>query len=75
MASDSKFALALWIDIVIVKKAIACAPFDLIYGIRAKMPKNNLSGIYKFIQHYDDEIIDEMQVRIEDILQLGETKR
>ena len=32
-AWDSKFQLAIWVDRVIVKKAIGIAPFDIVYGI------------------------------------------
>lgn len=41
-ARDSKMKLAVWVDKVIVKKAIGCAPFDLVYGIQARLPQNNL---------------------------------
>lgn len=74
-AWDSKFPLALWANRVIVKKAIGCAPFDLICGTQARILQNNLGGMYKFIQKYDDEIVHEMQVRMDDILQLEQTKR
>ena len=67
--------LALWVDRVIVKKAIGYAPFDLIYGIQERLPQNNLSEMYKFIQAYEEDIIDEIQIRMDDILQLDETRR
>ena len=42
-AWDSKFPLALWAaDRVTMKKAIGGAPFDLVYGIQARLPQNNL---------------------------------
>ena len=41
-AQDSKLLLALWADRVSIKKAIGCAPFDLVYGIQARLPQNNL---------------------------------
>ena len=31
--------------------------------------------MYKFVQLYEDDIIDEMQLRMDDILQLEETRR
>lgn len=58
-----------------VKKEIGCAPFDLVYGIHARMPQNNLLEMYKFVQLYDDDIDDEMQLRIEDLIRLDETRR
>ena len=37
-AWDSKLALTIWVDRVIVKKAIGVAPFDLVYDIHARLP-------------------------------------
>ena len=67
--------LALCADRVTVKKAIGCAPFDLVYGIQARLPQNNLKEMYKFIQLYESDIVDDMQLRMDDILQLEETRR
>jgi transposase InsO family protein len=36
-AWDSKLPLAIWADRVTIKKEIGCAPFDLVYGIHAKL--------------------------------------
>ena len=52
--------LALWAGRVTIKKAIGCAPFDLVYGIQASIPLNNLKEMYKFVQIYEDDVIDEM---------------
>ena len=68
-AWDSKLPLALWADRVTVKKAIGCAPFDLVYGIQARLPQNNLKEMYKFIQVYEEDIVDDMQMRMDDIIQ------
>ena len=57
---DSKLPLALWVDRVTVEKAIGCAPFDLVYGIHTRFPKNNLKEMYKFVQIYKDDVINEM---------------
>ena len=46
-AWDSKLPLALWEDRVTVNKSIRCAPFDLVYGIQAKLPQSKLSDMYK----------------------------
>ena len=48
-ACDSKLQLAIWADRVIVKKAIGVAPFDIVYGIQARMAQNNLVGLYNYI--------------------------
>ena len=37
-AWNSKLPLALWANKVTMKKAIGCAPFDLVYGIQARLP-------------------------------------
>ena len=59
-AWDSKLPLAVWADRVNVNKAIGVAPFDIIYGIHARLPQNNLMNFYKFVQKYDDDITDDM---------------
>ena len=69
-AWDSRLPLALWADRVTMKKAIGCTPFDLVYGIQARLPQNNLKEMYKFVQLYEDDIIDEMHLRMDDILQV-----
>lgn len=56
-----------------MKKAIGCASFDLVYGISTRFPHNNLMEMYKFVQIYDDEIDDEMQLRMEALIELDET--
>ena len=59
-AWDSKLQFPIWADRVTVKKAIGLSPFDLVYGIQARMPQNNMVGLYNVIQVYDDEIVDDM---------------
>ncbi|XP_059066337.1 uncharacterized protein LOC131857656 [Cryptomeria japonica] len=41
-AWDSKLTLALWADRITVKKSIGKAPFELVYGTRARLPLDNL---------------------------------
>lgn len=67
--------MAIWADRVTVKKAIGVAPFDLVYGIQAKMPQNNLMGLYNYIQLYDEDTTDEMQERMDELVGLTETRR
>ena len=74
-AWDSKLQFAIWADKVTVKKAIGVSPFDLVYGIQARMPQNNMTGLYNFIQIYDDEIIDDMHQRIDELARLVETRK
>ena len=74
-AWDSKLQLAIWADRVTVKKAIGVAPFDMVYGIQARMPQNNLMGLYNYIQMYDEDIIDDMQERLDELVGLTETRK
>ena len=48
-AWDSKLPLAVWANRVPVKKVIGVAPFDLVYGIQARLPLNNMLNLYKFV--------------------------
>ena len=38
------------------------------------MPKNNLVGLYNFIQMYDEDIINDMQERLDELVGLAETR-
>lgn len=59
-AWDSKLSLGVWADRVTVKKAIGCAPFDLVYGMLSRLPQNNLMKMYKFVQTYNNDIDNDM---------------
>lgn len=48
-ALDSKLRLVVWADKVTVEKEISCSPFNLVYGIHARLPQNNLMEMYKFV--------------------------
>ncbi len=74
-AWDSKLQLAIWADKVTIKKAIGVAPFDLVYGIQARMPQNKLVGLYNYIQLYDEDIIDDMQERLDKLVGLTKTRK
>ena len=39
------------------------------------MPQNNLVGLYNYIQLYDEDIIDDMQERLDELVGLVETRR
>lgn len=65
----------IWANKVTVKKAIGVAPFDLVYGIQARMPQNNLLGLYSHIQLYDEDIMDGIQERLDELVGLTETRR
>lgn len=73
-AWDSKMRLAIWEDKVTMKKAIG-SPFDLVYGIHARLPQNNLMEMYKFVQSYDDDIDGEIQLGVDSLIELDEIRR
>ena len=58
-----------------MKKTIGVAPFDMVYGIQARMPQNNLVGLDNYIQMYDEDIIDDMEERLDELLGLTETRK
>lgn len=74
-AWNSKLRFALWADRVTVKMETGCAPFDIVYGIQDRLSHNRLMQIYKFVQVYDEDLDDEMRMRINDLMQLDETRR
>lgn len=74
-AWDSKLPLVVLVGMVTVKKAIGLAPFDLVYGIPARLPKNNLMSLYKFIQKYDEDLVDDMQERVDELMGLNEYRK
>lgn len=74
-AWDSKLELSLQADRVTMKKATSYSPFGLVYGLEARLPQNNVLKMYKFAQEYDEEICDDMQHRINNLVQLDESRR
>ena len=74
-AWDSKLQFAIWADKVTIKKAIGVAPFDLVYGIQARMPQNKLLGLYNHIQLYDEDITGDMQERLDELVGLTEIRK
>ena len=74
-AWDSQLQLAIWADRVTVKKAIGLAPFYMVSGIQERMPQNKLMCLYNYIQMYDEDIIDDMQERLDELVGLTETRK
>ena len=72
---DSNLPLAVWDDSVTINKAIGDVPFDSVYGIQARLSQNNLMSLYKFVQKYDDDIVDDMQERMNELVGLNEHRR
>ena len=65
----------MWAKRVTVNKAIGVAPFDIVYGIQARLPQNNLMNLYKFVQKYDEDITDDMQERMDELVGLNEHRK
>ncbi|XP_057864663.1 uncharacterized protein LOC131072509 [Cryptomeria japonica] len=66
--------MALWADKIIVKKAIGTSPFQSVYRSKARMPKNNLLHVYKFIHENDLEMLDPLEERMEMLAELDESR-
>jgi len=73
-AWDSKLRLALWVDIITIKKATGKSPFELVYGAQARLPIHNLLPIYKFILQEDIDVPEPMEERIEQLAELDEIR-
>ena len=58
-----------------MKKEIGVAPFDIDYGIQARLPQNNLMNLYNFVRKYDDDITDDMQERMDELVGLSEHRK
>ena len=58
-----------------VKKSIDVAPFDIVYGIQTRIPLKNLVELYNYIQMHDEEIIGDMQERLDELVGLIETRK
>ena len=58
-----------------MKKAIGVDPFDIVYGIQARIHQNDLMNLYKFVQKYDEDITNDMQERMDELVGLSEHRR
>lgn len=73
-AWDSKLKLALWADRIMVKKATRKSPFELVYGVEARISMHNLLLIYKFILKEGMDIPEPMEERMEKLAKLDEIR-
>jgi hypothetical protein len=71
---DSKLKYALWADRITTKTSTGRTPFELVYGLEAKLPVNLQIPILRFSQQYttDGEAI---QGRINQLIELDESRR
>lgn len=71
---DQKLKLALWADRVTIKKAIGISPFELVYGVKAMLPVNNLLPVYQFLQIEELEMSEPMEERMIQLVELEEMR-
>ena len=74
-AWHTKLRLALWADRITLKKATGRSPFELVYGLQARLPINNLLPICQYIQDERLDVFDNMQNRIMQLNELDEMRR
>ncbi|XP_059073764.1 uncharacterized protein LOC131874413 [Cryptomeria japonica] len=71
---DQKLRLALWADRVTIKKAISTSPFELVYGVKARLPVNNLLPVYNFLQIEGLEMSKPMEERMIQLVEMKEMR-
>jgi hypothetical protein len=71
---DSKLKYAVWADRITIKTSIGKTPFELVYGLEAKLPMNLQIPILRFVQQYDTDA-EAIQGRINQLIELDKTRR
>jgi hypothetical protein len=71
---DSKIKYAVWVDRITTKTSTRKTPFELVYGLEAKLPVNLQIPILRFAQQYDIDA-EAIQGRINQLIELDETRR
>jgi hypothetical protein len=71
---DSKLKYAVWADRITTKTSTGKTPFELVYGLEAKLPVNLQIPILRFVQQYDTDA-EAIQGRINQLIELDETRR
>jgi hypothetical protein len=71
---DSKIKYAVWADRITMKTSMGKTPFELVYGLEAKLPVNLQIPILRFAQQYDTDA-EAIQGRINQLIELDETGR
>lgn len=66
--------LALWVDRLIVNKAIGMSPLELVCGTQVRLPVNNLLPVYKFLQNEDMELSEPMENGMIQIVEVEELR-
>jgi hypothetical protein len=73
-AWDSKIKYALWEDRITTKTSIGKTPFELVYGMEAKLPINLQIPTLRFAQQYMTDK-ESLQGRIDQLVELDESRR
>ena len=71
---DSKIKYAVWADRITTKTSTGKTPFELVYGLEAKLPVNLQIPILCFSQQYTTDT-EAIQGRINKLIELDETRR
>jgi transposase InsO family protein len=73
-AWDSKIEYALWADHITTKTSTGKTPFELVYGLEAKLPINLQIPTLQFTQQYMTNN-EALQGRINQLIELDESRR
>jgi transposase InsO family protein len=71
---DSKIKYAVWADRITTKTSTRKTPFEMVYGLEAKLPVNLQIPILRLAQQYDTDA-KAIQGRINQLIELDETRR
>jgi transposase InsO family protein len=71
---DRKIKYAVWADRITTKTSTGKTPFELVYGLEAKLPVNLQIPILRFAQQYATDT-EAIQGRINQLIELDETRR
>jgi hypothetical protein len=71
---DSKIKHALWADIITKKSATSKSPFEIVYGLEARLPVHLRLPTYDSVQDFSTEQ-DAVQNRVNQIIELDESRR
>jgi transposase InsO family protein len=71
---DRKLKYAVWADQITTKTSTGKTPFEMVYGLEAKLPVNLQIPILRFVQQYDTDA-EVIQGRINQLIELDETRR
>jgi hypothetical protein len=71
---DSKIKYAIWADRITKKHSIGKTPFEMVYGLEAKLPVNLQIPILYFAQQYATNA-EAIQGRINQLIELAEMRR